>query len=158
MSVYIAQMRPGRNANWTTVKSRTYRIGGDTIDAAADLNDELQRHGFRFSELYLHRSDLSSGHVLTADDGYEFRVINAEDAPAYPRNAAGRVLAFEIADETVEMAKKIQLQYDTGVIPWGVYNDLNIALDHFNEAVLKVADLSMRVVYKDDDVRLDRSL
>lgn len=37
---------------------------------------EMQRHGFRFSELHAHMDDLDAGHTLVADDGSEFAKVD----------------------------------------------------------------------------------
>ncbi|MDX3260769.1 hypothetical protein PV336_16230 [Streptomyces sp. MI02-2A] len=74
---YAAQLR-AKGAAWKTLGATEGPAG-----AAHLLGDEMQRHGFRFSELSAHREDLVAGHILTADDGYEFRVVidaNAENA------------------------------------------------------------------------------
>jgi hypothetical protein len=72
---YIAQL--GRKGHeWKTIGTSATKA-----KAAELLNDEMQRHGFRFSELHAHREDLAEGHVLTADDGYAFRVVIEETTP-----------------------------------------------------------------------------
>lgn len=38
--------------------------------------EAMQRHGLRFSELRAHIADVKAGAVVTADDGYEWRLAN----------------------------------------------------------------------------------
>lgn len=38
--------------------------------------ESMQRHGLRFSELRAHIADVKAGAVVTADDGYEWRLAN----------------------------------------------------------------------------------
>ncbi len=78
MSDFLAQSRRNADSPW-----RHRGSGFPTAAAAAAcsaINDEMSKHGFYFSELHLHREDLVAGHVLTADDGTQFRVISAVDA------------------------------------------------------------------------------
>lgn len=66
---HLGQARTAATA-WVTLS------GGDSPREAAErLNDAMQSAGFHFSELSAHADDLAQGHVLTAEDGREFRVI-----------------------------------------------------------------------------------
>lgn len=67
---HIAQFRDGRDRSWSSLGK-----GLDASEVAHLLDELMQKHGFYFSELHAHREDLAAGHVLTADDGYEFRVV-----------------------------------------------------------------------------------
>lgn len=40
-----------------------------------ELSVALQRKGMRYSEIYYHKQDLKAGHVLTAEDGTEFKKV-----------------------------------------------------------------------------------
>jgi GNAT superfamily N-acetyltransferase len=57
------------------VEWRSYTREYETAQEAADaLRDDMQRHGFRFSELSAHVADLVDGERLTADDWTTFQV------------------------------------------------------------------------------------
>ena len=77
MATFIAQSRRNADSNWRHVASG-YATAKETAKAQA-LNDEMQRAGFRYSELHAHRDDLVAGHVLTADNGTQFRILERED-------------------------------------------------------------------------------
>lgn len=44
-------------------------------EAAGQLRKAMELVGFYTSEMHAHMDDLIKGHVLTADDGHQFRVI-----------------------------------------------------------------------------------
>ena len=50
----------------------TYPSGLAVTMTEFQVVDEMQRHGFRYSEMAYHLVDLIAGHVLTADDGVTF--------------------------------------------------------------------------------------
>ncbi|MFF3958816.1 hypothetical protein ACFYY1_37275 [Streptomyces sp. NPDC001890] len=70
---YLAQVR-GAESDWLTVGH-----GDDHRTVASHLWKAMQVAGFRFSELAAHTEDLMEGHVLTSDDGFEFRVIERDE-------------------------------------------------------------------------------
>lgn len=74
---FIAQTRRNENHEWQA-RTRPHGEHQTAYAAAWSLNDDMQLAGFRFSELADHRADLQAGHVLTAEDGRQFRVIPAE--------------------------------------------------------------------------------
>lgn len=67
---HIAQIRDRKDRPWGSLGKSL-----DAAEVAHRLDELMQKHGFYFSELHAHREDLVAGHVLTADDGYEFRVV-----------------------------------------------------------------------------------
>jgi hypothetical protein len=67
---HVAQFRDSKARQWNSLGK-----GRDASEVAWLLDELMQRHGFRHSEMYAHREDLEKGHVLVADDGYEFRVV-----------------------------------------------------------------------------------
>jgi hypothetical protein len=67
---YSAEVRPFGVGVWEETGS-----GTDAPTVAHSLDRAMQEHGLRFSELHAHREDLVSGHMLTADDGTEFRIV-----------------------------------------------------------------------------------
>ncbi|MFC7871999.1 hypothetical protein ACFUS2_12735 [[Kitasatospora] papulosa] len=70
---YLAQMRV--DGEWFTVGHED-----DQRTAAGHLWKVMQLAGFRYSELAAHTEDLIAGHVLTSDDGFEFRVIEHDES------------------------------------------------------------------------------
>jgi hypothetical protein len=55
-----------------------------TTHNESQIRDVMERQGFRHSELMAHLADLDAGHVLTAENGREFRkdlhhVLTAQD-------------------------------------------------------------------------------
>jgi hypothetical protein len=69
VSGYFAQMHLPATA-WFTIGHDEDRHG-----AAEQLRALMQSAGFRLGELNAHIEDLVTGHVLTSDEGCEFRVI-----------------------------------------------------------------------------------
>lgn len=67
---YVAQYREDKTRQWYTLGK-----GRDASEVAWVLDHKMQIHEFRSSEMHAHREDLAAGHVLVADDGYEFRVV-----------------------------------------------------------------------------------
>lgn len=81
--MYAAQVKYPKNHEWLTVAS-----SGDHKKAVRDASLErlMLDAGFRYSEMHGHREDLVAGHVLTADNGTAFRLVEiAEEAPASDR-------------------------------------------------------------------------
>lgn len=77
-AAFLAQFRLGADKPWVTVVPALPQA---TARAAAfQLDGHMQRAGFYYSELADHREDLAAGHVLTADNHTEFRVVAMEDA------------------------------------------------------------------------------
>jgi len=79
MSYFITQVRrPGHD--WAKL-----HVERTALAAAMALTDALTTHGMHHSDIHGLREDLVAGHVLTADDGYAFRIQEREqedDAPA----------------------------------------------------------------------------
>ncbi|THA65400.1 hypothetical protein E6R60_33345 [Streptomyces sp. A0642] len=71
---YVAQAR-GAGGDWFAVG-----CGDDPRTVAELLWTAMQLAGFRFSELHAHTEDLIAGHILTSDDGCEFRVIEHDES------------------------------------------------------------------------------
>lgn len=67
---HMAQFRQDKTHQWTTLGK-----GRDASEVAWLLDNKMRVHGFRTSEMYAHREDLEKGYILTAEDGYEFRVV-----------------------------------------------------------------------------------
>ncbi|WP_186779907.1 hypothetical protein [Streptomyces salinarius] len=66
---YLAQTRPA-GQTWVTVDD------GDDQDAVAEkLLSGMHRVGFRIADLPGYIADLAAGHILTSEQGHEFRVI-----------------------------------------------------------------------------------
>ncbi|MET8680971.1 hypothetical protein ABZW18_26170 [Streptomyces sp. NPDC004647] len=71
---YLAQTRPA-GRGWINV------AGGDDPRAVAEeLWHAMQVVGFRICDLAGHVDDLAEGHVLTSEDGHDFRVIKRAGA------------------------------------------------------------------------------
>ncbi|MGY5099501.1 hypothetical protein [Streptomyces sp. 900105245] len=66
---YLAQTRPAGQA-WITVGD-----GTDRHAVADQLVNGMHRVGFRIADMSGHVADLVTGHVLTSEQGHEFRVI-----------------------------------------------------------------------------------
>lgn len=66
---YFAQYRSSADKPW-----HTHGWSERRSDAACFLDEKLQEAGFHYSELDAHLADLAAGHVLTADNGTQFRV------------------------------------------------------------------------------------
>lgn len=79
---YVAEAPPVTSGNRPAeVTIFVALVNGETVgraslaEAAAHLlNEPMEIHGFRFSELPDYRADLAKGHVLTAEDGTTFQV------------------------------------------------------------------------------------
>ncbi|CUW33431.1 hypothetical protein [Streptomyces reticuli] len=69
---YLGQFRP-KGEEWITIAE-----GDDSVepeDVAGLLWPQMQRADFRTGEILAHVQDLARGHVLVADNGTAFRVI-----------------------------------------------------------------------------------
>ncbi|MFD5589776.1 hypothetical protein ACFWII_39065 [Streptomyces sp. NPDC127063] len=66
---YLAQVRPA-GERWITLGD-----GEDRRLVAEQLLEGMHRVGFRIADLQSHIADLASGHILTSEQGHEFRVI-----------------------------------------------------------------------------------
>lgn len=66
---FVTQVRRPGSEGWAKLHvERTAQA------AAMALTDAMVTHGMRYSDIHGLREDLVAGHVLTADDGYAFRV------------------------------------------------------------------------------------
>lgn len=63
MEIKIYQTRKGEDQPWMP-------LNGDNA-----VRIQMQISGFRYSELTGHIEDLNDGHLLTAEDGREFRLL-----------------------------------------------------------------------------------
>ncbi|MGV9277720.1 hypothetical protein [Streptomyces griseosporeus] len=66
---YLAQTRPA-GQGWITVGD-----GEDRRAVVEELLEDMHRVGFRIADMPGHIADLASGHILTSEQGHEFRVI-----------------------------------------------------------------------------------
>lgn len=68
---YTPQIRSSEEgSDWRTIGSM-----GSPDEAAWLLHRSLQRHGFYLDEMHARHAELAEGHVLTADDFTEFRIV-----------------------------------------------------------------------------------
>lgn len=73
---YVTQVRRPGSETWAKL-----HVERTALAAAMALTDALTTHGMHHSDIHGLREDLVAGHILTADDGYAFRIELRETAP-----------------------------------------------------------------------------
>lgn len=73
---YVTQVRRPGSETWAKL-----HVERTALAAAMALTDALTTHGMHHSDIHGLREDLIAGHILTADDGYAFRIELRETPP-----------------------------------------------------------------------------
>lgn len=105
------QIRDTRvNGKWRTIGTADNNLTA-VIHATTD---RLQRNGFRYSEIVDHVSDLLQGYVLTADNGFAFRLVDnaqlVEDTNALLDTLEAESLALDDKVKAEERVGEIHAQ------------------------------------------------
>lgn len=120
---YIAQVKTPKG-RWNTIAEGT---GKRTVTMGNQYERMMLEAGFRYSELHAHRDDLVAGHVLTAEDGTQFRVLEAQDDAPADRTDHSREVANlrDISSELDRLYHKTwREQYKTDAITCRAAADL----------------------------------